>query len=390
MKRDILIFLSNVVIVFFAVGIIVNAAPLAKDSVASVSSGIMSVLSPYEKIKSAAAQVSLIFSSSSVNNNNTSQEESVQVMNSIGSKDGSGDTDLTQTPDDILKLMEEEQKVIDTQKVKGKTSEESYTGGGTIVTFENVQVQSKIPEDFYTLNIEKLLEEKADLKISDASQPTVLIYHSHSTESYTLLDAGFYTESSNSKTKDISRNMVRVGDEICKILEERGIGVIHDREIHDSSYNEAYDSSRKSVQDYLEKYPSIEITIDVHRDSITYKNGTKVKPTATVNDKKAAKMMIISGCEYGSVENFPNWEDNLRFSCAVTNKLATMYDGLMRPILFSERKYNMDLTKNSFLLEIGTDANTLDEACYSGRLFADALAELLLEEYTKTNYYNND
>lgn len=390
MKRDILIFLSNVVIVFFAVGIIVNAAPLAKDSVASVSSGIMSVLSPYEKIKSAAAQVSLIFSSSSVNNNNTSQEESVQVMNSIGSKDGSGDTDLTQTPDDILKLMEEEQKVIDTQKVKGKTSEESYTGGGTIVTFENVQVQSKIPEDFYTLNIEKLLEEKADLKISDASQPTVLIYHSHSTESYTLLDAGFYTESSNSKTKDISRNMVRVGDEICKILEERGIGVIHDREIHDSSYNEAYDSSRKSVQDYLEKYPSIEITIDVHRDSITYKNGTKVKPTATVNDKKAAKMMIISGCEYGSVENFPNWEDNLRFSCAVTNKLATMYDGLMRPILFSERKYNIDLTKNSFLLEIGTDANTLDEACYSGRLFADALAELLLEEYTKTNYYNND
>lgn len=383
MKRDILIFLSNVVIVFFAVGIIVNAAPIAKDSVASVSSGIMSVLSPYEKIKSAAAQVSLIFSSSSVNNNNTSQEESVQVMNSIGSKDGSGDTDLTQTPDDILKLMEEEQKVIDTQKVKGKTSEESYTGGGTIVTFENVQVQSKIPEDFYTLNIEKLLEEKADLKISDASQPTVLIYHSHSTESYTLLDAGFYTESSNSKTKDISRNMVRVGDEICKILEERGIGVIHDREIHDSSYNEAYDSSRKSVQDYLEKYPSIEITIDVHRDSITYKNGTKVKPTATVNDKKAAKMMIISGCEYGSVENFPNWEDNLRFSCAVTNKLATMYDGLMRPILFSERKYNMDLTKNSFLLEIGTDANTLDEACYSGRLFADALAELLLEEYTE-------
>ncbi len=383
MKRDILIFLSNVVIVFFAVGIIVNAAPLAKDSVASVSSGIMSVLSPYEKIKSAAAQVSLIFSSSSVNNNNTSQEESVQVMNSIGSKDGSGDTDLTQTPDDILKLMEEEQKVIDTQKVKGKTSEESYTGGGTIVTFENVQVQSKIPEDFYTLNIEKLLEEKADLKISDASQPTVLIYHSHSTESYTLLDAGFYTESSNSKTKDISRNMVRVGDEICKILEERGIGVIHDREIHDSSYNEAYDSSRKSVQDYLEKYPSIEITIDVHRDSITYKNGTKVKPTATVNDKKAAKMMIISGCEYGSVENFPNWEDNLRFSCAVTNKLASMYNGLMRPILFSERKYNMDLTKNSFLLEIGTDANTLDEACYSGRLFADALAELLLEEYTE-------
>lgn len=137
------------------------------------------------------------------------------------------------------------------------------------------------------------------------------------------------------------------------------------------------------MEDNLEKYPSIEITIDVHRDSITYKDGTKVKPTATVNDKKAARMMIISGCEYGKVKNFPDWESNLRFSTAVTNKANEMYPDLMRPILFSERKYNMDLTKNSFLLEVGSDANTFDEACYSGRLFANALGDLLLEEYVK-------
>ena len=55
----------------------------------------------------------------------------------------------------------------------------------------------------------------------------------------------------------------------------------------------------------------------------------------------------------------------------------------MRPILFSERKYNMDLTKNSFLLEVGTEANTLDEACYSGRLFADGLSDLLLNNYVE-------
>ena len=92
--------------------------------------------------------------------------------------------------------------------------------------------------------------------------------------------------------------MVRVGDEICKVLESRGIGVVHDREIHDEDYNSAYDSSRQSVEKYLEEYPTIEITIDVHRDSITYKDGTKVKPTVEVGGKKAAKMMIISGCEY--------------------------------------------------------------------------------------------
>lgn len=386
MKKDIVVFISNIIILFGIVGIILNVAPVYKSGVASVAGGIISAAEPYESFKNAARQVSSVFSDNSANDentNNTSREEAAEVMNSVGSKDSLADGELTETPDDILQLMEAEKKVIDSQTKKGDTSEASYTGGGTIVTYENVQVQSKIPGDFYSPDIKKLLQQKADLTIGDASQPVVLIYHSHSTESYSLLDVGFYTESTDSKTKDIARNMVRVGDEICRILEARGIGVIHDREIHDTSYNAAYDSSRKSVTEYLEKYPSIEITIDVHRDSITYKNGTKVKPTAEINGKKAAKMMIISGCEHGSVKNFPDWEYNLRFSCAVTDKLNSMYSGIMRPILFSERKYNMDLTKNSFLLEVGTDANTLEEACYSGRLFANALAELILEEYTE-------
>ena len=385
MKKEIIVFVSNVLIVFFGVGIILNTVPLYKGTAAAAAEDILSASMPYTNLKASAQQVFSYFSDNAeknVDTNNTSPEEASEVMNTVGSKDGLSDDELKQTPDDILKLMEEEEKVIGSQKKKGSTSEESYTGGGTIVTYNNVQVQNKIPSDFYSLNIKELLNQKADLKISDPSKPTVLIYHSHSTECYTLLDAGYYTESTDSKTKDITRNMVRVGDDICRILEARGIGVIHDREIHDSSYNAAYDSSRKSVAQYLEKYPSIEITIDVHRDSITYKNGTKVKPTATVNGKKAAKMMIISGCEYGSVKNFPNWEYNLRFACSVTDKLNSLYPELMRPILFSERKYNMDLTKNSFLLEIGTDANTLDEACYSGRLFANALADLILEEYS--------
>ena len=175
--------------------------------------------------------------------------------------------------------------------------------------------------------------------------------------------------------------MVRVGDELVEYLEKAGFVVIHDTEIHDLDYNTSYDSSRKIIEKYLEEYPSIEITIDVHRDSITYSNKTKVKPTAEVNGKKAARMMIISGCEYGRVEDFPDWEYNLRFDLAVQQQVNSMYEGVMRPILFSERKYNMYETHNSFLLEIGTDANTLDEACYSARLFGNALGELLNNKY---------
>ena len=263
-------------------------------------------------------------------------------------------SDITAVPSDIQELMDKAQKKLSKEKKIGKTTEEAYFGGGTLVKSGNIELQSKIPENFYKVDADKLLEQKADLKIKDASKPTVLIYHTHTTESYSLLDVGYYTGSLDTRSKKADRNMVRVGDDLCKYLNDLGINTIHDTEIHDENYTGAYKHSRKSVLKYLEEYPTIDITIDVHRDDITYQNKTK---------------------------DYPTWEYNLRFDLAVQNKVNNMYPSLMRPILFAERKYNMDLTHNSFLLEIGTDANTLDEATYSARLFATALAQLLKDDY---------
>lgn len=198
-----------------------------------------------------------------------------------------------------------QKKTIKTEEVKGKTSEEDYFGGGTLISHGNVEIQSKIPSSFYEPDIETLLNQKADLSIKDITEPTILVYHSHTTESYTLLDAGYYTKSLDLRSEDSSKNMVRVGDDLVKYLEMQGFNVIHDREIHDKDYSGAYDSSRASIEKYLEEYPSIEITIDVHRDDITYDNDTKVKPTAEINGKKAARMMIIAGAEYGSKKTSP-------------------------------------------------------------------------------------
>ncbi len=84
-----------------------------------------------------------------------------------------------------------------------------------------------------------------------------------------------------------------------------GINTIHDTEIHDEDYTARISIHANLFLKYLEEYPTIDITIDVHRDDITYQNKTKVKPTATIAGKKAARMMIIAGAEYGSVENYP-------------------------------------------------------------------------------------
>lgn len=382
MKKNIIIIIINTIILFGIVGITVNLSPLIEKPLTAFSLSLLKLSSPVLIYNNAKATFSNSNSVAEENTTNTVPEEERSVMNSISAEDSKGYTDIQQTPSDIARLMNKAKKTATKSKSKGKTSEEAYQGGGTIVSYGNLQIQTKIPKSFYSPDIKALLNQGSDLTIYDKSKPTVLIYHSHTTEAYSLLDTGYYI-SSDARSNNSARNMVRVGDDLAAYLEKQGFTVIHDRTIHDKDYTKSYDNSRVTIEKYLEQYPSIEVTIDVHRDDITYSNKTKVKPTAKINGKKAARMMIISGCEYNRVKNFPDWEENLKFDLQVQNKVNELYPGLMRPILFSERKYNMYETHYSFLLEVGTDANTLDEACYSARLFGNALGQLLNEKYVK-------
>lgn len=382
MKKNIIIIIINTIILFGIVGITVNLSPLIEKPLTAFSLSLLKLSSPVLIYNNAKATFSNSNSVAEENTTNTVPEEKRSVMNSISAEDSKDYTDIQQTPSDIARLMNKAKKTATKSKSKGKTSEEAYQGGGTIVSYGNLQIQTKIPKSFYSPDIKALLNQGSDLTIYDKSKPTVLIYHSHTTEAYSLLDTGYYI-SSDARSNNSARNMVRVGDDLTAYLEKQGFNVIHDRTIHDKDYTKSYDNSRATIEKYLEQYPSIEVTIDVHRDDITYSNKTKVKPTAKINGKKAARMMIISGCEYNRVKNFPDWEENLKFDLQVQNKVNELYPGLMRPILFSERKYNMYETHYSFLLEVGTDANTLDEACYSARLFGNALGQLLNEKYVK-------
>lgn len=382
MKKNIIIIIINTIILFGLVGITVNVSSFIEKPLTTFSLSLLKLSSPVLIYNNAKATFSNNTPTVNENTTNTASKEDEPVMNRISAEDSKDYTNIKQTPSDIAKLMNKAKKTTFKSKSKGKTSEEAYQGGGTIVSYGDLQIQTKIPASFYSPDIKALLKHGSDLTIDDKSKPTILIYHSHTTEAYSLLDVGYYM-SSDARSNNSARNMVRVGDDLAAYLEKQGFNVIHDRTIHDKDYTKSYDNSRVTVEKYLEQYPSIEVTIDVHRDDITYSNKTKVKPTAKINGKKAARMMIISGCEYNRVKNFPDWEENLKFDLQVQNKVNELYPGLMRPILFSERKYNMYETHYSFLLEVGTDANTLDEACYSARLFGNALGQLLNEKYVK-------
>lgn len=229
-------------------------------------------------------------------------------------------------------------------------------------------------------DVQAQLDKAWDLDLSTPEEPTVLIYHTHATEAYEPVTRDYYDDRYNSRSTEQDKNMIRVGDEIAKQLEAAGIGVIHDTTLHDyPSYNGAYERSAETIQKYLDEYPSIKITIDVHRDAIEESDGTRIAPVAEIDGKKAAQIMIISGCDDGTM-NMPNWPDNLRFAAAFQSQMEANYPGLTRPIFFCYRLYNMNKTPGSLLLEFGAHGNSLEEAVYSGELCGKALAELILSQ----------
>ncbi len=283
---------------------------------------------------------------------------------------------LTQTPEDILQLIEAAKENEKSETEDGKISEREYTGSGTNAKIGNIWVRNNTTTQ-QNINLLKYYEAKPSIQISDKSKPAVLIFHTHTTESYEMLDRGWYAQGYITRSNSSDRNMVRIGMEIKEELERQGYTVIHDTQIHDTKYTGAYSHSRESVEKILEENPSIQIVLDIHRDAIELDNGERIKPTATVLGKKAAQMMIITGCEEGKVTDFPNWEKNLSFALALQSTVEESFPGLMRPIYFCQRKYNMDLTENNLLIEVGSCANTLEEAAYSGRLLGNAIATLL-------------
>jgi len=156
--------------------------------------------------------------------------------------------------------------------------------------------------------------------------------------------------------------------------------VIHDTTQHDyPSYNGSYERSAATVQSYLEEYPSIKVVLDLHRDAMERENGTIVKPVTVIDGKKAAQIMIIAAGDDDGTIGVPQYRQNLRFAAAYQSYLSSAYPDLTRPVYFCYRKYNMDLTPGSLLLEFGSNANTLEEAVYSAQMAGQALADLILD-----------
>ena len=119
----------------------------------------------------------------------------------------------------------------------------------------------------------------------------IMIFHTHSCESYTSSDLYPYTPTGNFRTTDLNFTVTRVGTELTTQLQQYGYNVIHDTSYHDyPSYNGSYTNSLKTVESLLQTNPS-DIIIDLHRDAIGSRSD--YAPTVKIGDEEAAQIMFV-------------------------------------------------------------------------------------------------
>lgn len=230
----------------------------------------------------------------------------------------------------------------------------------------------------YSVDIAESLATPPSIDIS-GSGPKVLVIHTHATEAYAPNGAAFYDITASDRNQNIRENVVSVGTTLCHTLEEKGIEVLHDTELHDyPSFNGSYAHALSAIESYLAEYPGIQVILDIHRDSIIYDDNTKAKPLTQINGKNAAQLMFVVGTDEKGLYH-PNWRENIKSAIHFQNAINQRYPTLMRHINLRQERFNGHTGKASMIIEVGSSGNSLAEATYAIQLAGECIADFLLQ-----------
>lgn len=255
--------------------------------------------------------------------------------------------------------------------------EHAETGLKTEVLESNVS--PRYSQEYYGVQIRnetdyKLTNEVLDPTSLEINQDNIIIYQTHSCESYTSSEKYQYKQTGNFRTTDKNFSVIRVGKELTNQLKSYGYNVIHDESYHDyPSYTGSYSSSLNTVTKLLEENKDTDIVIDVHRDAV---GDNTYAPTVKIGDEYAAQIMFVVGGNGSSIPH-TEWQQNLKFAIKVQQKANELYPGLFRPIILRYSGYNQQVSKAASLIEVGATGNTLDQCLVSMKYLAKVLDDVL-------------
>lgn len=208
----------------------------------------------------------------------------------------------------------------------------------------------------------------------EVDSSNILIFHTHTCESYTSSEQYQYTPTGNYRTTDTNFSVARVGNELSKYLTQYGYNVTHNATYHDyPAYSGSYNRSLNTVESVLQSQGS-DIIIDIHRDAIGSKPD--YAPTVKIGEDYVAQLMFVIGTNGGGLWH-PNWSENLQFAIEVQEKANELYPGLFKPMILRNSRYNQHLGKAACIIEVGATGNTLEQSITSMKYLSKVLDEVL-------------
>ena len=203
----------------------------------------------------------------------------------------------------------------------------------------------------------------------------IILFHTHSCESYTSSEKYTYIPTGTFRTTDLNFTVTRVGSELENNLKQYSYNVIHNTNYHDyPAYNGSYTRSLETVENILKDNPS-DIIIDVHRDAIGSRSD--YAPIVKIGDQDiAAQIMFVIGTNNGGLWH-PNWNQNLKFAIKIQEKAEELYPGLFKPIMLTKSRYNQHAGKFASIIEVGATGNTLEQCLTSMKYLAKVMDEVL-------------
>lgn len=257
------------------------------------------------------------------------------------------DVDLAVTSDDIFALINETPYAPDTLTL--------YADELTIPTLDKLHIKY------------------------GAASPTVLILHTHGTESY--LDEGdaVYAADESFRSYDTDQNVVAVGKAAAAVFRENGIGVIHLETMFDEKdYNSAYYLAAEEIKKIVAAYPSVSYVFDIHRDAMITSDNVCLAPVSRLeaDGGDAAQLMLVVGTDHAGSDH-SEWEDNLSLALKLQRAALAVNGGIMRPLNLRSASFNEQYTKGSLLVEVGAAGNSLSEAVRAVKIFAEAACEVI-------------
>lgn len=283
------------------------------------------------------------------------QEEVLEFENNEINVNNSKDTtNIVNVNQDMSKV----ESIAETQVIKENNKTDTFTN-----TYNSVKIRN---ESSYNLTEEMLIP-----NVELTNKKDIIVYHTHTCESYTPTEANNYVASGNFRTIDLNYSVARVGTELTNNLNSLGFNVNHNTTYHDyPAYTGSYTRALATIKDILSKNPSSEFIIDLHRDAIG--SMSNYGPTVKIGNDIGAQLMFVIGTDGGGLEH-KDWIYNFKMAIKIQEKANEMYPGLFKPIILRNSRYNQHVTKGACIIEVGATGNTIEQCNTSMKYLAKVI-----------------